>query len=114
MIHAFFYHNRLQGSGIRINNWNIQEIYVDETQDFTQAELYLMLHICQNPNDMFLTGDTAQGIMRGISFRFKDLRSLFYHASQKMKSIKVPERVIISYVIVIMLIQNVYVQNYPF
>lgn len=114
MIHAFFYHNRLQGSGIRINNWNINEIYVDETQDFTQAELYLMLHICQNPNDMFLTGDTAQGIMRGISFRFKDLRSLFYHASQKMKSINVPERVIISSVIVIMLIQNVYVQNYPF
>lgn len=91
----FFYHNRLQGSGIRINNMNINEIYVDETQDFTQAELYLLLHICQNPNDMFLTGDTAQGIMRGISFRFKDLRSLFYHASQTTKSIKVPERVII-------------------
>lgn len=95
MSHLFFYHNRLQGSGIHINNWNINEIYVDETQDFTQAELYLMLHICQNPNDMFLTGDTAQGIMRGISFRFKDLRSLFYHASQTTKSIKVPERVII-------------------
>ncbi|XP_065937230.1 TPR and ankyrin repeat-containing protein 1 isoform X2 [Magallana gigas] len=84
---------RLQGSGNRINNLNINEIYVDETQDFTQAELYLLLHICQNPNDMFLTGDTAQGIMRGISFRFKDLRSLFYHASQTTKSIKVPERI---------------------
>lgn len=45
---------------------------------------------------MFLTGDTAQGIMRGISFRFKDLRSLFYHASQTVKNIKVPERVNLS------------------
>lgn len=70
-----------------------------------QAELYLLLHICQNPNDMFLTGDTAQGIMRGISFRFKDLRSLFYHAGQTMKTIKVPERVNLLSLIVIMLLR---------
>jgi hypothetical protein len=57
--------------------WVIHQIFVDETQDFTQAELCLLLGICQNPNDMFLTGDTAsQSIRRGISFKFKDFRSL--------------------------------------
>ena len=36
--------------------WVVPQIYVDETQDFTQAELCLLIRICQNPNDMFLTG----------------------------------------------------------
>jgi hypothetical protein len=36
---------------------------------------------------MFLTGDTAQSIMKGISFRFKDLQSLFLHVS-KNKSVR--------------------------
>lgn len=85
------YLSRIQGH--KTDSWNIQEIYVDETQDFTQAELYLLLRICKNPNNMFLTGDTAQSIMRGISFRFKDLSSLFYHASQKVKDVKIPEKV---------------------
>jgi len=65
--------------------WAIHEIFVDETQDFTQAELCLLLRICQNPNQMFLTGDTAQNIMRGISFRFKDLKSLFFHYKESMQ-----------------------------
>ena len=60
--------------------WILHEIYVDETQDFTQAELALLMCVCNNPNKMFLAGDTAQAIMRGISFRFQDLSSLFYYA----------------------------------
>ncbi|XP_062607408.1 TPR and ankyrin repeat-containing protein 1-like [Saccostrea cucullata] len=76
--------------------WNIQQIYVDETQDFTQAELYLLLNLCRNPNDIFLTGDTAQGIMRGICFRFEDLCSLFYHAKNSRKDFEkvlIPKKV---------------------
>lgn len=64
--------------------WVVHQLYVDETQDFTQSELSVLLRITQNPNDMFLTGDTAQGIMRGISFRFCDLKSLFFHAKQSL------------------------------
>lgn len=60
----------------------IHEIYIDEVQDFTEAELYLIIHCCRFPNRLFLTGDTAQSIMRGVSFRFQDLRSLFYHFSE--------------------------------
>lgn len=67
--------------------WILHQIYVDETQDFTQAELCLLLRICHNPNEMFLTGDTAQSIMRGISFRFNDLKSLFYYAKKSMHAI---------------------------
>ncbi|VDI71816.1 Hypothetical predicted protein, partial [Mytilus galloprovincialis] len=79
--------------------WVIHQIFVDETQDFTQAELSLLLRLCQNPNDMFLTGDTAQGIMRGISFRFSDLKSLFFYASNSLQAmgkttgIAIPEQV---------------------
>ncbi|XP_070208314.1 TPR and ankyrin repeat-containing protein 1-like [Littorina saxatilis] len=60
--------------------WVIHEIYVDETQDFTQAELFLLMCLTDQPNRMFLTGDTAQSIMRGVAFRFTDLKTLFYRA----------------------------------
>ena len=36
--------------------WVVHQVFVDETQDFTQAELCLLIRICQNPNYMFLTG----------------------------------------------------------
>ncbi|KAK3609568.1 hypothetical protein CHS0354_019581 [Potamilus streckersoni] len=84
---------------IQMTPWVIHQIFVDETQDFTQAELCLLIRICQNPNQMFLTGDTAQSIMRGISFRFSDLKSLFFHARQSMQAmgktgaVEVPKQV---------------------
>ena len=62
-------------------DWVIHEIFVDETQDFTQAELCLLIRCCREPNNMFFTGDTAQSIMRGVSFRFEDLKSLFFYAN---------------------------------
>ncbi|XP_052083768.1 TPR and ankyrin repeat-containing protein 1-like isoform X3 [Mytilus californianus] len=64
--------------------WIVHEIYVDEAQDFTQSELYLLINLCESPNGMFLTGDTAQSIMKGVSFRFKDLVSLFHHTSKNL------------------------------
>ena len=39
-------------------------------QDFTQAELLMDLRIVEDPNGLFLCGDTAQTIARGIGFRF--------------------------------------------
>ncbi|XP_072268229.1 TPR and ankyrin repeat-containing protein 1 [Pyxicephalus adspersus] len=63
--------------------WSIHELYGDEIQDFTQAELFLLMRCINDPNSMFLTGDTAQSIMKGVSFRFSDLRSLFYYANKK-------------------------------
>ncbi|KAL3888629.1 hypothetical protein ACJMK2_000994 [Sinanodonta woodiana] len=95
LVHDIY--KRLQS--IKVVPWVIHQIFVDETQDFTQAELYLLIQICQDPNQMFLTGDTAQSIMRGISFRFSDLKSLFFHARQSMQAmgkigaVEVPKQV---------------------
>ena len=69
-------------------NWCIHQFYIDEVQDFTQAELTLLLHCCRWPNGLFLTGDTAQSIMRGVSFRFSDLQSVFYYISKHVDESK--------------------------
>ena len=69
-------------------NWCIHQFYIDEVQDFTQAELTLLLHCCRWPNGLFLTGDTAQSIMRGVSFRFSDLRSVFHYISKNVDTSK--------------------------
>ena len=64
--------------------------YIDEVQDFTQAELWLIFVCCLNPNGLFFTGDTAQCVMEGISFRFQDLRSIFTYFKDKLPHLKVP------------------------
>ena len=81
-----------------IQPWLFDEIYIDETQDFTEAELFLLIRCCQDPNQLFFTGDTAQSIMRGVTFRFSDLRSLFFNARKalnctKKSTIEVPTQV---------------------
>lgn len=52
LVHNVF--DRLRKSPI--TPWVLHQIYVDETQDFTQAELCLLIRLCQNPNEMFMTG----------------------------------------------------------
>ena len=70
----------------------IHRLYIDEVQDFTQAELALLLQCSHIPYGQFLTGDTAQNIMRSVSFRFCDLRSIFHDFQINLDSkIKVPQ-----------------------
>jgi len=46
-------------------------------QDFTQAELRLLIHLATDKNDLMLAGDSAQTIASGVSFRSVSLsRSL--------------------------------------
>lgn len=71
--------------------WSIHSVYIDEVQDFTQAELAVLVHCTRDINSMFFTGDTAQTIMRGISFRFEELRSLFHRMSKCTQQVKVPK-----------------------
>ena len=66
--------------------WVVHNFYIDEVQDFTEAELYLLLSCSQCPNGNFLCGDSAQSIMRGVSFRFTDVRSLFYELNMNSKA----------------------------
>ena len=74
--------------------WSIHSLYIDEVQDFTQAELAIFIHCMRDVNSMFFTGDTAQTIMRGVSFRFKDIRSIFYRISKNAHGhkVSVPEK----------------------
>ena len=67
-------------------DWTVNQLFVDEIQDFTQAEIALLMRCCQNPNGVFATGDTAQSIMRGVSFRFKDMQMVFHHRRQTSDS----------------------------
>ncbi|XP_053215483.1 TPR and ankyrin repeat-containing protein 1 [Podarcis raffonei] len=78
--------------------WCIHELYGDEIQDFTQAELALLMKCIDDPNAMFLAGDTAQSIMQGVAFRFSDLKSLFHYASKnsadkKQSIVRKPKRI---------------------
>ena len=72
--------------------WSIHSFYIDEVQDFTQAELAIFLHCCRDPNSMFFTGDTAQSIMRGIAFRFEDLRSSFHRVHKAVPGVIIPQK----------------------
>ncbi|KAM9187432.1 TPR and ankyrin repeat-containing protein 1 [Dugong dugon] len=84
-------------SKLKVLPWSIHELYGDEIQDFTQAELALLMKCINDPNAMFLTGDTAQSIMRGVAFRFSDLRSLFHYASSnntnKQCAVRKPKKI---------------------
>ena len=82
-------HRRLKA--VKDLPWSVHSLYIDEVQDFTQAELALYLHCCRHPNSLFFTGDTAQSIMRGIAFRFQDLRSLFHAIHEKVPQVGVPQ-----------------------
>ena len=63
----------------------LDEIYVDEVQDFTQAELRLFLEVARDKNRLFFTGDTCQTIARGVGFRFEDLKSMFYELGEQQR-----------------------------
>ncbi|KAG1683154.1 TPR and ankyrin repeat-containing protein 1 [Nymphon striatum] len=73
-------------------DWGPSSIYVDEVQDFTDAELSLFIKCVQNPNSLFMTGDTAQNVMKGNSFRFEDLKSLFYEEKQENDKVMIPKK----------------------
>lgn len=56
----------------------IDSLFVDEVQDFTMAELYLLTKLSSDPNNLMFAGDTAQSITEGVAFRFTDVRQIFY------------------------------------
>lgn len=54
------------------------KVYVDEVQDFTQAEIALFFMLC-NRGGLFFAGDPAQAVVEGVEFRFEDVRSVAYY-----------------------------------
>ena len=66
---AFMQQNKLQ----------FARVYVDEVQDTTQVEIALLSMLCSTPENLFLTGDTAQTVIKGANFRFDDVRKVVHH-----------------------------------
>jgi hypothetical protein len=54
------------------------KIYVDEVQDYTQAEILLFFHL-SGAGNLFLAGDPAQNVTKGVEFRFDEIRSVGYY-----------------------------------
>lgn len=54
-----------------------ETIFIDEVQDFSQAELALFFYLGR-PGGLFLAGDTAQSVSWGVDFRFEEVRSIGY------------------------------------
>ncbi|PWA62544.1 uvrD-like Helicase, ATP-binding domain, P-loop containing nucleoside triphosphate hydrolase [Artemisia annua] len=70
-------HHRLKNGNYEGDKMDM--VYIDEVQDLSMRQISLFKYICQNVEEGFIfAGDTAQTIVRGIDFRFQDIRSLFY------------------------------------
>lgn len=70
-------HNRLRDE--KYEGEIMDFVYVDEVQDLTMRQISLFKYICRNFEEGFVfSGDTAQTIVRGVDFRFKDIKALFY------------------------------------
>lgn len=70
-------HNRLKVS--RYDGDNMDFVYIDEVQDLSMRQVALFKYLCKNVSEGFIfSGDTAQTIARGIDFRFRDIKFLFY------------------------------------
>uniref|UniRef100_A0A7S3L325 UvrD-like helicase ATP-binding domain-containing protein n=3 Tax=Amphora coffeiformis TaxID=265554 RepID=A0A7S3L325_9STRA len=59
-------------------------LYVDEIQDFTQAEVALFFLCCEQGR-LFLAGDPAQAVEEGVDFRFEDVRIVAYQMVDQEK-----------------------------
>ncbi|GFH43984.1 P-loop containing nucleoside triphosphate hydrolase protein [Chaetoceros tenuissimus] len=56
------------------------KVYVDEVQDYTQVEI-LLFFMLGGAGNLFLAGDPAQNVARGVEFRFADIRSVGYYVA---------------------------------
>jgi|EP00979_Chaetoceros_neogracilis_P017476 superfamily I DNA/RNA helicase len=66
------------------------KIYVDEVQDYTQGECLLFFHL-SGAGNLFLAGDPAQNVVRGVEFRFEDIRSVGYHVAGNKRDL-IPQK----------------------
>lgn len=56
----------------------LEEIYIDEVQDQRCLEILLLLKIVRNSRGIHFAGDSAQCITMDSTFRFNDLKAMFY------------------------------------
>ena len=67
------------------------KIYLDEVQDMTQAEIgFFVLMAGGRSGALFLAGDTAQAVVHGVQFRFKEVRSVVHAISEGTQTVAKP------------------------
>jgi hypothetical protein len=71
----------LQSEQTKKDIFMYNRVYVDEVQDFTQAEIGLLFHLTGGHDTLFLVGDTAQAVSHGVDFRFEEVRSIVHALS---------------------------------
>jgi hypothetical protein len=69
-------------------NWS--KIYIDEVQDYVQSEILLFFHL-GGAGNLFLAGDPAQNVTKGVEFRFDDIRSVGYHIAGENRKL-IPQK----------------------
>jgi len=57
----------------------LEEIYVDEVQDQRSVDIILLLKLVKNPCGIHFAGDSAQCISKDSTFRFNDLKAMFFN-----------------------------------
>jgi len=62
------------------------KVYVDEIQDYTQAEILLFFFL-SGPGDLFLAGDPAQSVVEGVEFRFEEVRSVGHYVAGERRDL---------------------------
>lgn len=70
----------------------IASAFVDEVQDLTVAEVLLLARCLDNPDRLFLAGDSAQAIFGGVAFSFSEVKALLHRLSQPQLSTPSPPR----------------------
>ena len=50
-------------------------LFLDEVQDLPPAVIYLIASVFNN--GLYFSGDTAQAIQKGVSFKFSDIGFMF-------------------------------------
>jgi hypothetical protein len=74
------------------------KVYVDEIQDYTQAEIALfMLSVGLRTDSLFLAGDPAQSVVEGVDFRFEEVRGLVHKLTAGREVVQRPIKLLTNY-----------------
>lgn len=65
-----------------IEDHQYHAMYIDEVQDFTQAEMALIVML-SGPYALFLAGDNAQSVEEGVVFSFTDVKNVIFQICNK-------------------------------
>ncbi|KAF8594602.1 P-loop containing nucleoside triphosphate hydrolase protein [Ceratobasidium sp. AG-I] len=61
-----------------IGDHKVDYLYVDEVQDNLMIDIYFLRMLCDDINDIYWSGDSAQTVVAGSAFRIKDLKAFTY------------------------------------